>query len=191
MAILSDGDLSFELRYVRIQRGPVSWVYYRFRFLWQGIPIINDAILKRINNYWNDRQEGELLACSDLDDDVLVVLERALSDNQMVEWEPVEPDVSIRLYPNDPFACWGRPPSANIGADRGADRADVVESSVLHRDSASELFTLVVVVAPYQFKGADSYGCGGPGLEMVVRRKALEGFISQLRNEFDALSAQN
>ena len=186
MAILSDGDLSFELRYIRVEYGPVSWVYYRFRFLWQDIPIINDAILKRINDYWNDRREGELLACSDLDDDLLPVLERGLRENVPVEWEPVDPDVMISLFPDLRLAYWGTSTSLDVESDQKEEASE--QSSPPNLEHDKDLFTLVVLVSPYQFKESDYYGCGGPGLQLVVSRSELEAFLAQLRDEFEALA---
>lgn len=52
MAILHDGDLSLEIRYREFEYGSVS---YDIWLRWRGELVINDAILKRVNDHWAKR----------------------------------------------------------------------------------------------------------------------------------------
>ncbi|MBM96960.1 MAG: hypothetical protein CMI09_14075 [Oceanospirillaceae bacterium] len=187
MATLRDGDLTFEFTFVRYyDPDAVGWLDIRFSFLWQGIPVFNDAVLKRSNDYWNERGPGEFLVRADIDDHLLAVLEYALASDQLVSWEPVEPDVSISLYPDFRMAHWGESgeqPGKPSDTEATATRSPDAKPS----HAPNDWFTLTVVVDLYQFRGADSYGGSGPGIQMVVRRAELNDFVQQLRAEFEVL----
>jgi len=59
MAVLEQGDLSLRVAYRGFQDG---WIVYDITPRWRGQPILNDAILKRHNDYWGRRGVGAIRA---------------------------------------------------------------------------------------------------------------------------------
>lgn len=100
MAKLESADLSFDFRYTGFKGG---WVQYQFLFLWRGEPIVKDGVLKRCNDYWNDRPESEFLANEDEKDSFLPFLNKVLETDTADYWEPIEPDIIIAIYPDEYF----------------------------------------------------------------------------------------
>ena len=100
MAKLESADLSFDFRYTGFQGG---WVQYQFLFLWRGEPIVKDEVLKRCNDYWNDRPESAFLASEDEQDSFLPLINKVLETDIADYWEPIEPDIIIAIYPDEYF----------------------------------------------------------------------------------------
>lgn len=55
MAIIRQGNLSLDIHYREFE---FQSVYYDIWLRWRGEPVINDAILKRVNEHWAKRGTG-------------------------------------------------------------------------------------------------------------------------------------
>src|SRR5581483_9175375 len=100
MAVLCVHDLSLEIKYRDFEYG---WVVYDILPLWRGEPILNDAILKRHNDYWGKRAHGGVHANEHRGCCILPLLRRVIETNQADYCETLDPDILLAIYPRDRF----------------------------------------------------------------------------------------
>jgi hypothetical protein len=161
MAILKSEGLGFEFKYADLKYG---WIDYQFRFLWRGEPLVNDRVLKRLGPYWGGRPACTFLAMEDEPDGLLKMLRKGLAADEMSYWEPVDPDITVALYPDDYFPFLTTPYAEK-------------------QRQPGDYFTLIILANVYNFKGEDAYGGQGLALHMVSARHELEAFTDQLEKE--------
>ena len=184
MAKLRSDDLVLEIKFQDYNDG---WVEYEIAFLWQDEPIINDSLLKRITPYWQRRSPGRFKANQLLEDDLVRTLEEALANGKASYWEPLEPDITISIYPNQdfPFLCFSQ--GKHISSDRsGAEGLGNQGEEGAETDAREDegTFTLVVAVDLYNFQGSRVYYGEHVALIMTPTRQALERFAKELRAEY-------
>jgi hypothetical protein len=73
MAKLTSGNLALEIRFREVDEA--GWVQYEILFLWKNKPIIDDALLKRDNEYWQARNYGALKSNQYERDDLIAKIE--------------------------------------------------------------------------------------------------------------------
>lgn len=159
MAVLKSDKLELDFRYESYEAG---WTYYQIGFLWGGEPVVNDRVLKRINSYWGKRPASMFLAVADEPDGLLKLLRRGLATGKMGYWEPVDPDITVALYPGEYFPF-------------------LRDSAARERTSTD--FTLIAQVDAYNFKDTDTYHGQGLAMHMIVTRHELESFADVLESE--------
>lgn len=175
MARLTSGKFSFEFQYTRFEQ---DWLYYQCFFLWDGQPVVNDAVLKRHGIYWNSRAKGAFLARDDEADDFLPFLKKVLDNDQADYWEPIEPDWVIALYPEQYFPFL----KSHLILVREGLATDLDKSATM-------FYTLIVFVDSYNFKDAVAYDGQGLALHLIVERPQLEAFVHQLETEYRLVMA--
>src|SRR5687768_16580485 len=103
MAVLEEDWLALEWTFRRGESGLIS---DNVRFLINGDPIIRDEVLKRHNEYWDNRDSGAVLVDDGPDPDPPAFID--LIDGVLASGEPnyfvaMDPDVAVSLYPGEPY----------------------------------------------------------------------------------------
>lgn len=183
MAVIRDGDLSLDVRYVGFEAG---WVSYNICPRWRGEPVLNDKILKRESSYWAARGVGAIRANEDLECGIVPLLRRVLERNEADYWEPLEPDILLALYPNEdfPFLPW-KCRIAAVGREQQEASKACPSQDVRHDPHPDDLIEFILCVNVYNFAGAECY-TGGSGVcfRLVPSRAELQIFYEELKREY-------
>jgi hypothetical protein len=182
MATLLVDDLGLEIRYRNFEYG---WVVYDILPLWRGKPILNDAILKRHNDYWGGRAYGGVHANEHRGCAVLPLLRRVLETNKADYCETLDPDILLAIYPNRYFPflpstmklLWEAPHLTEARAKREAERDPLGRLP-------EDVIEVILSVDTYNFSDCDAYSGQGVCFRLAPRRHALEEFYQQLRAEY-------
>lgn len=183
MARLTDGFLTLEIKYREID--DLDWLQYDIWLWWDGEPLINPAILKRVNPYWDDRRDNAFRVCELQEDSLLPVLEEFLRTYTPSEWEPIEPDFNIQLNAmvSDPWhrteRHQGLPNEAIVLDDEGAFMR--LRPEYMQPDDWIEV---KVGVDYYNLRG--EIACGNRvEVGLIAQRKSLEAFLLELKEEYE------
>lgn len=165
MAKLQSGHLTLGIKFNRLEE---EWVAYEFSFLWKDEPIINDDIFKK-GRWWDKRRHGTFMA-NDYEKDYLIeTIKNVLTTNKCDYWEPIEPDVKVAIYPDNYFPFL-------------KEKFIAVDMTDTNRE---EWFTVMVFMDTYNFKDCLSYSSEGVSLNLIIRRKDLEKFVTELEAEYN------
>lgn len=184
MAILKSGNLIFEFRFKEFD--DCGWVQYEILFKWGDQPIINDSILKRYNEHWANRSFGAFKANDHREDSFIQILDKVLETNEPDYWEPIEPDVTIGIYPDMYFPfleshlklVWEKPEAKQKREERERGKSEAAGRL------PDDPITLVIFVDQYNMEDCEPYSGEGPALIMVPTRKQLETFAKELKKEY-------
>ncbi len=187
MAKLSSHDLTLEIEFREID--VCWWLQYDIWLRWQDEPLINPALLKRINEYWQDRRDHSFRVNDGARDHLLPMLSNSLETYAPATWETIEPDFAIELSAiiADEFVYEdGRrqnlPTEAvEYGTDGQLLRLD--RAYMLPDDSIEVKAT----VDGYQLRTEVGYGGTRISVEFYVRRYQLEAFYQELRVAYENL----
>jgi hypothetical protein len=179
MAKLQSNDLTLEIKFDRFEE---DWVAYEISFLWKNELIVNDNILKK-SRWWDRRKYGTFLANDYKTDYLVETLKKSLATNKPEYWEPIEPDAKIGIYPEMYFPFL---------KDHWVDVEETGEKVIQADDTdlgtnKYELFTIIVFVDTYSFEGCTAYSSEGISLHIIVTRKDLEKFVTDLEAEYNEL----
>ena len=178
MAKLQSDDLTLDVKFSSFGD---EWVNYEIKFYWKEDIIINDNILKRDGEWWNNRSFGTFLA-NDYEKDCLIEIIRNVIDTNRPEcWEPIEPDVKIAIYPGRFF------PFLKTPYNLFEEMEEIRIENEKHEKNQNDLFTIIVFIDSYTFKNSGSYSGEGISLHLIVERKDLEKFVADLQTEYDNL----
>lgn len=182
MAILHDGDLSLEIKYREFEFG---WVYYDIWPRWRGEPILNDAILKRVNEHWAKRGVGAIKAYEHQECGILPLLRRVLDGNKADYWEATDPDILLAVYPDDAFpflpSKWN---VVYVAPEVQAARLARATERAKHGPLPDDYIELMLFVDVYNFEGATAYSGSGLCFKMITKRVVLQQFHDDLRREY-------
>ncbi len=182
MAKLESDSLSLEIAFRGFEYG---WVQYEIAFLWEGEGMINDSLLKRWSSYWNSRTNGRFLA-NDYEADILIrTLEKILETDKAEYWQPMEPDITIAVYPNEFFPFLKSHYKIIYKSDEAKKKSEEYEK--LKREKGklpSDLFTIIVFIDAYNFRNCEAYQSEGISLHLIVERENLESFCNRLKTEY-------
>lgn len=182
MAILRDGDLSLEIHYREFEFGSV---FYDIWLRWRGKPVINDVILKRVNEHWAKRGTGAVKADENDECGVLPLLRKVLESNEADYWESTDPDILLALYPDGVFPFL--PSKWRLAYER-PDVKEARESREQEREARGPLpddyIELMLFVDTYNFEGSTAYSGSGICFRLVPTRADLEHFYETLKREY-------
>lgn len=171
MAKLQSEHLTLEIKFNRLEE---EWVAYEFSFLWKDEPIINDNIFKS-NRWWNKRKYGTFFADDYKKDHLIETIKNVLNTNTCDYWEPIEPDVKVAIYPDRYFPFL-------------TEKFISVDETDTNK---GEWITVMVFLDTYNFKDCLSYSSEGVLLNLIVGRKDLEKFVTDLETEYKAFVKEN
>lgn len=181
MAKLQSDNLILEIRFNSFEE---QWVAYEIKFYWKDEIIVNDSILKR-TGWWGKRSHGTFLA-NDYEKDLLIeTLRKVLETNKPDYWEPVEPDVKIAIYPEMFFPFLK---SHWILIDEGTNEEIEQRENEKKEEGKhpEDLFTIIIFIDSYNFKNCEYYSGEGISLHMIITRKDLEKFVTELETEYNS-----
>lgn len=177
MAKLQSDDLNLEIVFNSFED---YWIAYEIKFFWKDDIIINDSVLKRDGEWLGKRRYGTFLANDYEKDHLIDVIRKVLSTNESDYWEPVEPDVLIAIYPEMffPFikSHW-------ILVEDG-ELKQIEKEKQEKGKSPDDLFTIITFIDTFNFKNSGAYSGQGMSLHMIVKRKDLEKFVTELETEY-------
>jgi len=180
MAKLQSGDLTLEIKFNSFE---ADWVAYEVLFYWQDTVIVNDNILKRTGEYWGKRAYGTFLG-NDYERDYLIdTIKRVLDTNQPDYWQPIEPDITIAIYPymDFPFGI-----KSHLEFVNEEDRKVYEE---IH--AKGDCFTIITLIDTYNFKDSGAYSGNGISLHLIAKRERLEKFVTDLEFEYQNLKIEH
>jgi hypothetical protein len=194
MAKLQSDNLTLEIKFDRFEE---DWVAYEIRFLWKNDPIINDEVLKK-NRWWDRRKYGTFLADDYRKDYLIETLKKSLVTNGSEYWEPIEPDAKIAIYHERyfPFLKDNWVPVEETGeeiiqADEHQTKSEEHPEDDAQNTSKYELFTIITFIDKYSFSECDVYSGEGISLHLIVTRKDLEKFVTDLETEYGEFSRKD
>jgi len=189
MAKLSSDLLTLEIRFRSFED---RWVVYDILWLWDGTPILNDAILKRHNPYWAARQPGGIHANEHRADFFISTIEGVLANGEAAYTETTDPDVLLAIYPGSPFPFLPSHYRLVYESEETIQRREARErlkAEIGHLPD--DRFTLLLFVDTYNFRDCFAYSGDGLTLHMNVTRAELEKFCADLRTEYFAFKRQH
>lgn len=177
MAKLQSGDLNLEIVFNSFED---EWVAYEIKFSWKDDIIVNDNILKRDSDWSCKRRHGTFMANDYEKDHLIDVMRKVLDTNEPDYWEPVEPDVLIAIYPEMffPFVK-----SHWILIEDG-ELKQIEKEKQEKGKSPDDLFTIITFFDTFNFKNCGAYSGQGISMHMIVKRKYLEKFVTELETEY-------
>jgi len=178
MAKLQSDDLILDVRFSSFED---EWVNYDIKFYWKDEIIVNDNILKRISEskYWSRRDYGTFVANDYEKDYLIVTIKKVLDTNKSECWEPMEPDAKIAIYPGIFF------PFLETRYNFFKEMEEIRIEKEKHGKNPDDLFTVIAFIDEYNFKNAGAYSGQGISLHLIVERKDLEKFVTDLEIEYD------
>jgi hypothetical protein len=179
MAKLQSDNLVLDVKFKSFE---YEWINYDIRFYWKDEIIINDNILKREGEWWSKRDYGTFMASDYEKDHLIDTIKKVLKTNKAEYWEPLEPDVTIAIYPNTFF-----PFLKSHWTLIDDDKEKQIENEIQERFE-DDLFTVITFIDSYGFKDEESYSGEGISLHMIVRREDLEKFVTDLETEYYKLT---
>ena len=178
MAKLQSDDLILDVKFSSFED---EWVTYEIKLYWKDEIIVNDSILKRAGEWWNRRKYGTFLA-NDYEKDYLIETVRKVLDTNKPEcWEPMEPDAKIAIYPGRFF------PFLKTSYNLFEEMEEIRIENEKQEKSQDDIFTIIAFIDSYSFKDSRSYSGDGISLHLIVERKDLEKFVTDLQIEYDNL----
>ena len=174
--------MSLEINYSGFEYG---WVQYEIYFRWQGESILNDSILKRNGEYWGSRPSDSLLANEHRECCILPLLQKVIVSNDADYCEPVEPDITLAIYPVHTFPFL--PSHWKLVYEKENHKKEREEREQLKQEKGvlpDDLIDMMLLVDTYNFKGCSAYSGDGICLKMTVRRIQLEEFYENLKSEY-------
>ncbi len=179
MAKLQSGDLILEIKFNSFEP---DWIAYEVKFSWKDDVIVNDNILKRTGEYWGKRSYGTFLA-NDYDYDRLIgTIKKVLNTGEADYWEPVEPDIVMAIYPDTYFpfmkSHWA------VVYEKDGKQEEI-------EPEKGKCFTVITFIDSYNFKDSGAYSEKGISLHLVVKRDALENFVTELETEYKNLKLEH
>ncbi len=190
MAKLSKEKMTLEIKFTRYKFG---WVNYEIKFLWDSAPIINDAVLKRNTDFWNSRSNGAFVANDDEKDRLIPFIKKVLKSDKTDYWQPVDPDVTIEIYPDDLDLYPPIESHFKVIKINGEMIKKMKEREALKRKSGQlddDLFVIVTRIDAYNFKDQNAYCNFGTShscclsLLLKVTRAEMRNFVEDLEKEY-------
>jgi len=163
MAKIISGKFEFE---IIITDYVTDCIYYEFFFRWENNHIINDAILKRGSTYWKSRNKSGILTNDDKIEFLINSLNQVIYETKIIEWLPLEPDVSIKV-------------------ERIENNKDL--DILKYEKIPNDFYKMTIFVDTYNFKNQLAYSGAGLSFIIYVTRNDLEKFVTGLENEYKIL----
>ncbi|MDR1007992.1 MAG: hypothetical protein LBL65_05460 [Campylobacteraceae bacterium] len=162
-----------------------GWIRYQFFFLWKDESIIKDESIKKWNEYRNNHSKSAFLASSYEEDGLLLFLKELLESDKADYWTPIEPDITIAIYP-DSYFPFLKSHATIIYESEKLKREEEVRKKLKKEKGKlpDDEYTFIVFVDAYNFKEADAYYGQGFLLQMIVSRQDLEIFANDLEREY-------
>lgn len=180
MAKLQSGDLNLEIVFNSFED---EWVAYEIKFSWKDDIIVNDSILKRDSEWSGKRRYGTFLANDFEKDHLTEVMRKVLDTNEPDYWEPVDPDVLIAVYPEMFFPFI----KSHWIAIESRELKQIEKEKPAKCNNPDDLFTIITFIDTYNFKNSGAYSDQGISMHMIVKRKDLEKFVTDLETEYKNL----
>lgn len=157
-------------------------VVYDLTFSWMGIPIINDDVIKRSNDWWGKAKPSSLFFSEYAGVRPVKFFRRMLDSIKSESFEPSDPDIRITVHPIHAFPedrsriLWE---AEHIKQEREKREQLKKELGKLPDD----LFQVEFFIDTYNFRECCAYSGDGVTFSFWVNRAELELFVQQLEAE--------
>lgn len=157
-------------------------VVYDLTFTWQGIPIINDEVIKRANDWWGQAKPSSFFFTEYARLRPVQFFREMLDAVKSDFLEPVDPDIRIIIHPIHAFpedrleVLWE---ADHIKKEREERERMKEELGKLPDD----LFKIEFFLNISNFKECGAYSGDGITFTFLVDRAELESFVHQLETE--------
>lgn len=205
MATITCREFSLDIEFT--QRGE-DFIAYYISLTRNGVPVINPRIYDGLSREGQKRVRGA--GADDTGERLIATLEWALQNNQATYWEPVDPDVTLAIYPDDVFPLdpahrkvvrfnegspfdLSRPTLApneiEVWTSEEADEEDAkyeAKKQALGGKHPDDLVCLILSISNNVF-GGEGYSHTGPALILHPTRRKVSAFVRALKSEYRAL----
>lgn len=190
MAILRSYD--FELKM------PLRWdekegVVYDLTFLWRGVPIVNDMVIKRSNEWWNQAKPSSFFFTEYAKLRPVEFFKSMLESVESDFLEPVDPDIRITINPIHAFPV-DRSHVIYEAEDAKEKRIKREEQKKRLGKLPDDLFEIEFFLDIYNFSNCSAYSGDGISFKFLTYRADIESFVDQLeaeRKEIVSMYADN
>lgn len=157
-------------------------VVYDLTFTWKGIPIVNDEVIKRENDWWGRAKPSSFFFTEYGEVKPVQFFRNMLHAIKSDYFEPMDPDIRITIHPIHAFP---------EDRSRLLWEADHVKKAREEREKLKkalgklpdDVFQIEFFLDTYNFKECGAYSGDGIGFNFLVDRTALEAFVDQLEAE--------
>jgi hypothetical protein len=176
MAKLQSDGLTLEIKFIDFED---EWIKYEIKSYWKEEIIVNDKILKRTGERLEKRSSGAFLANDYQKDHLIETMRKVLKTCEPDYWEPLEPDAIIAIYPGKFF------PFLTSHWTLIEEKKEEKEHEKLKKGKQPDnLFTIITFIDSYNFKNSGAYSGEGLSMHLIVDRKDLEKFVTELEKEY-------
>lgn len=160
MAKLISDELELEFRFLGHYKYDFDIFEFKCTCTWNGVPILNEAVMKRKGSYWKKGETGGLVAEEQENFTLIEDFEAALNNKEVRIWESwPDPDMCISIYPDCCFPCLNK--------------------------KLEGYYSIIVSPDSYQFKDSECYGgFEGVSFVMIQTTEQIQEFVCQLKKEF-------
>jgi hypothetical protein len=203
MATITSREFSLSIEFT--QHGE-DFVAYYFSLTRNGVPVINPRIYDGLTRAGQKLVRGA--GADDTGENLIAMLQWALKNNQATYWEPIEPDVTLAIYPDDvfplgpahrkivrvddPFEQPGpelAPNEMTLWTSEEADEEDakyLAKKEALGGKHPDDPVCLILSISDYVF-GGGAYSHSGPAMILHPSRREVSAFVRALKREFRKL----
>lgn len=165
--------LVFEIKVLTTRAWEEDYIRYKVSLKWQGVPVLNEKVMKRGGSYWNKGKSGAFLIEEFGGPSLIKTLRKALDTGKKQFWEAwPESDALMSVFPH-----------AYLPGLKKVDKGDLFYN----------LCTIIFCGDIYQFKDSSFQNGGGDGVAFVMRPdwEDYKKFVEDLEKEFKAVQKKD
>ncbi|NUO07292.1 MAG: hypothetical protein HUU08_01200 [Candidatus Brocadia sp.] len=179
MAILKSENLELDMS---LRWDNIEGIVYDLVFKWRGIPIVNDSIIKRGNDWWSQAKPSGFFFTEYAKLRPVAFFKKMLDSQKSDYIEPIDPDIRITVHPIHALP----EDRSSVMWEAEHIKRQREERERLKRELGKlpdDLFEIIFFLDTYNFKGCAAYSGDGISFNFLVIRTEFENFIRQLDQE--------
>lgn len=189
MAIINSHNLSLEINFMEFDDN--GWIQYEVLFKINGQNMINPDHLKTRAPYWNRRPNNGFKVNEDETDGLIPLLEQVLETDEPDYWQPIEPDITLAVYPDRLFPFL---PSHRVLLYEKPELREARLRRIKRKEELKQLpddwFQLICLIDTYNFAETKGYSGNGVALHLAAKRSDVQVFLQNLKQEYGEFQAK-